>query len=541
MLSMALLTITVASCQIESPAILIYPDPVFDKNGLYRINTISIYDEEETIISVSRTYGLSKEMDLTVGIDPSVLEEYNKLNGTDYELMPEQYYTAPEFVKFEPHAKTSELRISISPKALSDALGIEKANKYAIPVSIIDSSIEIEAKGSSSEVILIPEIVNPSLTVEIPDVNKKLDFIKGVPLTQSVVLTSKINFTTVDSDAVMVEADADAVNTYNSENGTDYTLLAQEYYSVETGQLDEENMLYTIPVKFTCHEMPDDKAYLLPLKIKSNLYNISQREPIYVMVQLNILKMWVVKSGEVVVTNTGKGMIGVEMNAPIAEAQPLDFEVDNSKVEEYNSANATSYLTVDPSKVEVFASEVPAGENSANVSYSIDMKDMEYDGEDKYLVPLILSREGLYPGTEVEKDLIYVSPNKSLEIPYIKTVWGEEKSDRVTKGEIFHSNLRPSKSDSKQKYAINYNERWADGLIYFNIKDETVSGYPERRILSDFSDRPYDRPDGYDKIVDNGSYLDTETGILHFDLAVMDTKYAEQGGFPIQIDLAPAN
>ena len=538
---MSLMALAVMACHVESPAILINPDPVFDKSGLYRISTISIYDNAETKITVSRNYGVSKEMELILGIDQSLLDKYNKLNGTDYELMPEKYYTVPESVKFGSHTKSSDLIVTINPKELSQDLGLDKANKYAIPVSIIESTVEIDSKGGSAEVILIPEIVNPNLTVEIPEENKKLDFIKGVALSQNVILTSKINFVTLDPSAVEVAPDADAVNVYNTENGTDYTLLSSEYYSVGTGQLDEENMFYNIPVKFTCHEMNDDKIYLLPLNIKSSLYNISQREPIYILVQLNVLKMWVVKSGEVLVTNTGKGTVEVRMNAPITDNQPVDFVTDNTKVDEYNSLNGTSYLSVDPSKVNVTATEVPAGEYAVNVSYSINLKDMEYDGEDKYLVPLKLSGEGLYPGTEVEKDLIYISPNKSLEIPYIKTVWGEEISDRVTKGEIFYSNLKPSKSEAKQKYAINYNDRWADGLIYFNIKDETVSGHPERRLLGDFLDRPNERPDGYDQIIDNGSYLDTETGVLHFDLMVKDGKYAGKGGFPIQIDLTPAN
>ena len=300
-------------------------------------------------------------------------------------------------------------------------------------------------------------------------------------------------------------------------------------------------MLWSTDITFTCHNMPDDNTYLLPLVMKSEDYDVSQRSAIYILVKLNILQIWVDTDGSAEETKTGKGTITVELNAPINEGQPVAFTVDNTKVEEYNNDNGTSYKTIDPSKIKVTSAEIPAGEQSVEVSYEIDMKDMEYDGEDEYLVPLVLSREGLYTGTEVLDDVIYVSPYKTLEIEYVKTVWGEaEKSNRVTKPEIYHSTLRPSKNAADQQYAINYNQTWADGLIYFNILDETVEGYPNRRKLGDFMDRPYQYPNGCDPLTDNGSWIDMETGVIHFNLTVMDAAYASSGGFPIQIELTPA-
>lgn len=78
-------------------------------------------------------------------------------------------------------------------------------------------------------------------------------------------------------------------------------------------------------------------------------------------------------------------------------------------------------------------------------------------------------------------------------------------------------------------------DRRPDLLQY---SDETVAGHPNRRVLVDFSDRPNERADGYDQIVDSGSYLDTDTGDIYFNLRVMDGAYGATGGFGIEVLLS---
>ena len=135
----------------------------------------------------------------------------------------------------------------------------------------------------------------------------------------------------------------------------------------------------------------------------------------------------------------------------------------------------------------------------------------------------------------------YIEANKTLKGTYDKEVWGEEKSNRVLKPSIFiagQDGYAESRNAKKQKYIINYNQTWTGGLIYFNISDETVAGHPNRRVLVDFSDRPNERADGYDQIVDSGSYLDTDTGDIYFNLRVMDGAYGATGGFGIEVLLS---
>lgn len=86
-LALAALALPFTGCDVEYSDINILPDPVFEQNGLYTVNTISIYDDYETVINVSRTAGLSKELELDIVVDETLLAEYNELYNTDYKLL----------------------------------------------------------------------------------------------------------------------------------------------------------------------------------------------------------------------------------------------------------------------------------------------------------------------------------------------------------------------------------------------------------------------------------------------------------------------
>lgn len=530
------------ACEAELSPITIKPDPVFDKTGLYTVNTISIYDEQETVVNISRIYGLSKELDLTIGVDETLLTEYNNLNGTNYQLMPAEYYDFPSAIKLNKTDKVVELPVVIKPKALA-AKGISTANNYVLPLSLNASSVEVEDKGDAAQVLLIPNIVKPTFTVKVPEENFSLSFIRDVLLPQTVEIEATSNFTTIDANMVTYEADATAVEVYNDANDVDYKLLPSEYYKVNTGVLDPETMNYKTSITFTCGKMESDDIFLLPLVMASDVYQIQQKEPIYVLVQLNTLKMWVTGADQVVVNKSGNGKISVEMNAPISNEQPVKLTVDNSLVESYNAANNTSFIPFDPSKVNVSTEAITAGEKKVDVSYQVDLTSMLFDGTDSYLLALVLDESELFTGTKVESGVIYIQPFRTLAGDYEKEIWGEEKNNRITVPAIYlagENGWPASQNEKAHKYCINYNNKWSGGVIHFNILDESVEGYPDRKKLGDFIDRAnenYGR--GHDQVIDNGSWVDMKTGVVHFDLKVVDTAYKDEGGFPIQYNFTP--
>lgn len=531
------------ACEAELSPIVITPDPIFDKTGLYTVNTISIYDEDKTVVNISRTYGLSKEMELTVGVDETLLTEYNSLNETDYQLMPAEYYDFPSTVKMNKTDKEVELPVVIKSRDLAGK-GLSVANNYMLPLSLKSSSVEVEDMGSAAQVLLVPNIMEPEFTVKIPEENYSLSFIKGTKFSQTVEIDATSNFTTVNPEKVTYKTDRNLVEEYNAANEVDYKPLPSEYYKINPGVLDSETMNYKTSIEFTCGMMQDEDTYLLPLVMVSDEYQVQQKDPIYVQVKLTELNMWIENADEPVINKSGKGKITVAMNAPVNAEQPVKFAVDNDLVSSYNAEHQTTFKPFDQSKVSVSTGVITEGEMKVTVSYEIDMTSMPFDGPDSHLFALKLDEAGLYNGTQVQSGVIYIQPFRTLAGDYVKEVWGEEFSNRKTAPAIYLAGVDgwpASKNEKAQKYCINYNDVWSGCVLHFNILDESFNGDPNKKKLGDFIDRGNDNNGrGQDPVTDEGkSWVDIKTGVVHFDVKIVDTANKDKGGFPIQYDFTP--
>ena len=518
-LALAALALPFTGCDVEYSDINILPDPVFEQNGLYTVNTISIYDDYETVINVSRTAGLSKELELDIVVDETLLAEYNELYNTDYKLLEAQFYDIPKNAQLASTVKSVDISVRIHPKALIAAKGMAAANNMLLPIRISNASTPVEDGGSMMQALLRLNIVEPIVQVEMPEQMPQLEFIPTIPLPQEITLN----------------ATADVENTILAKQTNLNDLLIKE------SDFDTETLEIESRIEFDCAAIGGEGTYLLPLEMHSDDYSVVQREPVYVLIQMSELKIWVTNAADLAKTS-GKGKIRVQMNSPMTVGQPVDFVFEPEKVETYNTEHGTAFKTLDAAKVVVTPTEIQAGSQYGELSFELDLSELDYDGADKYMVPLTLKSSELVDGTIVTgPSTFYIEVNKTLKGTYDKEVWGEEKSNRVLKPAIFiagQDGYAESRNAKKQKYIINYNQTWTGGLIYFNISDETVAGHPNRRVLVDFSDRPNERADGYDQIVDSGSYLDTDTGDIYFNLRVMDGAYGATGGFGIEVLLS---
>ena len=160
-LALAALALPFTGCDVEYSDINILPDPVFEQNGLYTVNTISIYDDYETVINVSRTAGLSKELELDIVVDETLLAEYNELYNTDYKLLEAQFYDIPKNAQLASTVKSVDISVRIHPKALIAAKGMAAANNMLLPIRISNASTPVEDGGSMMQALLRLNIVEP--------------------------------------------------------------------------------------------------------------------------------------------------------------------------------------------------------------------------------------------------------------------------------------------------------------------------------------------------------------------------------------------
>ena len=524
------------ACQAELPPIVINPDPVFDKNGTYTMNTISIYEEEEVLITVSRVHGLSKEVDMIVDVDAALLEQYNTLNGTSYKLMPEKYYDHVASVKLEKTVKSIEVPVTLKPKALVEDFGLEASHDYVLPISITSSSITLDDKGAMSQVIILPRIVEPQLNVTLPEFNAELDFIRGNPIDQSIVLTAESNFSTIQAEKVTYVPVPEAVASFNEKNGTSYELLPAEYYSIADGTLDLETMTYATNVTFSCHEIEaENDSYILPLTMTSDDYTVKQNAPLYVIVELTELRVVISDGGSMVKKYGNTGEITFTLNAPLASDFNINLLYDEAKVAEYNQEHGTSFQAVDPSKLTITSSVIQSGAYSAAVKYQVEWTDFPYDNGQTMLLPLTIDESVLMDGARIEG-------GKTVYLELIKTlagVWdvdpivpmypaGVQASWKALVGPTIWLADGTTKTNGKTQKASGYGHKycfvyggenyWIEGVMYFDIDFENeIPDMPGCYPIINFRDRPT----GNDKVVNYNSYFDMTKEELHFDITVI--------------------
>lgn len=110
-----------------------------------------------TSFTVRMSAPAQAQVKATLHSDPAVLEEYNKLNGTNYLPLPEHLYSlSEEEITIEPgKLSASPIRVNINP--LDET--VNEADKYAIPVCITGVSGTSLLEASSHLVILLDRVI----------------------------------------------------------------------------------------------------------------------------------------------------------------------------------------------------------------------------------------------------------------------------------------------------------------------------------------------------------------------------------------------
>lgn len=115
-------------------------------------------DGAKTSVYVSLASPMDCDVTAEIGVSSSVLDEYNKKHGTNYKILPENYYSLENNQCIVKAGELSSSMVYIDIKAFDDKL--EVAEKYAIPIQLTKSSDVDILTPSSSLVILCDRIIN---------------------------------------------------------------------------------------------------------------------------------------------------------------------------------------------------------------------------------------------------------------------------------------------------------------------------------------------------------------------------------------------
>lgn len=112
----------------------------------------------QTSVYVSLAAPMDCDVTTEIGVDSSVLDEYNRKHGTDYKLLPENYYFLKSNQCIVKAGELSSSMLDINIKAFDDKL--ESSEKYAIPFKILNASGTDILEPSSTLVLLCDKVIN---------------------------------------------------------------------------------------------------------------------------------------------------------------------------------------------------------------------------------------------------------------------------------------------------------------------------------------------------------------------------------------------
>lgn len=127
----------------------------FIKNALTGSGTnLIVLSDESTITNVEiHLSDLSAtDNNYTLVADQSVLDQYNTKNGTNYLMLPDDFYTIPDEIRIKAGAYNSET-VKIEIKAFSDEM-ISSGESYALPLKLKEKKGSIMAMNTTGTYVI---------------------------------------------------------------------------------------------------------------------------------------------------------------------------------------------------------------------------------------------------------------------------------------------------------------------------------------------------------------------------------------------------
>lgn len=117
--------------------------------------TVQATGETTTTLNVHMSDAASKDSHYSLMVDSSVLEEYNKQNGTSYITIPEGQYKLPEDIVIKSGEYNAE-EIIITLEAFSDEM-VDSGEAYALPVRLVSDDGNYPVMSETGTYIILAE------------------------------------------------------------------------------------------------------------------------------------------------------------------------------------------------------------------------------------------------------------------------------------------------------------------------------------------------------------------------------------------------
>lgn len=270
--------VSLAGCDVKYPPIVITPDVVVNSSGFTRFLTADINETDSYVAVLSRTVGLSKEIEFDAVVDNAIVDAYNELNGSNLKPMPSALFSIPDpVVVFPATDKTATLEIAIEPAAILAEFGTAAAAaNYVIPV-VCKPRSENASSASRLEVLINVNIETPQIRIStLPQSFAFVDDLKvdTEDFTGKTTLVFSTNINFGEGSSLSFSSTQAMVDQFNTDNGTSHLLLPSGNYTIGEGEPDPITREISFEIAVDATDLPTGtQSWLLPISIGGGDYN----------------------------------------------------------------------------------------------------------------------------------------------------------------------------------------------------------------------------------------------------------------------------
>lgn len=529
-----ILSFMIVSCadDLMNPIPLIEINPGFSTTGFSNVSVVSLNESDTHKMVYSRVYGISRELTMTLTVDESLLTAYNSENGTNYKVLPAEFYTMPGNVTFDIKSKNADFDIVFKSKQLYRSAGtVEAASQYVLPLrAVSDLEKGVDIKEESNTVLLHMNMKAATVQTVIPASPVDLYFVQESTAKEVKTVEATLNFTGIDPNVIYLEVDESASLLDDSQ----YTLLPVSNYSFGKPTVSSDNKLQA-DAEFNANGLVDGKTYLLPVRFKSSDadYVVSQSQPVYFVVNITEVQVSIegASDSQTVTAYSSlsalTGNIVVSANSVLPEALTINMAYDPSLIAAFNEKTKSDYKTLPEGTIKITNGKIAANAKEMNIRYDIDIKSLKLAG-DHYLVPLVLQKEDMEVGDVAGSEIIYLDVAKSLSGEYNLEVLANERTRNIV-NTIWDATKCQRAGDAawdaaieKAQYGFGGDGDWY--AVLFSVTDEDMPGKPncKKIVIYTFLEL-LEETGGSNRVTNNNSYFDTTTGEVYIDCGVYES------------------
>lgn len=236
-------------------------------------NAINAFSDDITLMPVRLTKAAPADVTVSVGIDETLVAEYNEAKGTNYAFLSGASVANGQIlVRKGEYVSDESVRVLLDPSHQGFMTGAEN---YILPVVITSTTAGGEIAISKSSRIFLTFNANyiqnyvtaGSQAIYIDaDVPTWRDDFREVTLEGIATAT----YAPYEDVTVALEIDGSLVDSYNQANGTDYTFMADASLAAATATIGTGSQSGSIVLRTgDLSAIPDGGSYLIPVRVKS--------------------------------------------------------------------------------------------------------------------------------------------------------------------------------------------------------------------------------------------------------------------------------